>query len=642
MNIKQSLRLFSVCLIIAAIFLNTNISGAVAHAQTNRKFVSGPLAPDAICTYKTTVFSDSPFAYWRLSETRGTTADNIGSLGSALHGTYQSGVTLDETGLILGETNPAVGFTGSITSTVIITSHPSIEAGGPYPAKTVELWFNASDPIAAGKHVLYEQGGDKNGLNIYLDGSSLYVGAYATPVDPDPTYGTWVNTPVSADTTYHVVLVFDGSFQTVTGYLDGTSFGTAATNFTQILSATRGNGIGGVNNYTLFHDGAYTELTGKNFTGVIDEVTLYNRALSQSRIQLHAQGCVAQSCQYQENVGIEDPIAYWRLDESIGTTAFNYGSLGIDAYGTYTTGVTLGISGLVSLDSDTAAGFDGANGSVRIPNHSHINLFGPYTAKTIELWFNADTQSGRRVLYEQGGIHKGLNIYLDDAQLTIGAWNNDTGAWVATAVTTGIPYHVVLTYNGSDRLVTGYLDGTNFGSADIGYNVIDSHDGAIGIGAVNNETRWNNSSTTLIDGWNFKGVIDEVALYNTVLSPARISAHAGGCLPTAVTLSNFEVTPFIGEVQLSWETSIEIDAIGFNILRSTHLDGERVRLNNDLIPSEAPGGIIGASYKYLDNDVQAGQNYYYWLEFIDSGGKTIYGPQHAQTLHGLFMPAILH
>ena len=82
--------------------------------------------------------------------------------------------------------------------------------------------------------------------------------------------------------------------------------------------------------------------------------------------------------------------------------------------------------------------------------------------------------------------------------------------------------------------------------------------------------------------------------------------------------------------------------IGFNLFRSTNPDGKRVRLNADLIPSKAPGGIIGASYEYLDKDVQAGQKYYYWLEFIDTQGKTVYGPRQVKATHGLFMPAIFH
>jgi hypothetical protein len=641
MSTIKILRFFSSCLIIAASLSGTNVSHSIAHAQSNSEYILGPLAPDAICTYRTAVFSDSPFGYWRLGEVGGTTADNIGSLGSTLHGTYQPDVIFIEDSLIIGEYNPAVGFAGSANSYVIIPSDNSIEAQGPYNAKTVELWFKASAPLASGKQVLYEQGGEKNGLNIYLDGNSLYAGAYATPVDPGDTYGTWVNTPILADTIYHVVLVFDGSSQTVAGYANGTIFGIATTNFTQIETAYRGNGVGGVNDYTLFHDGAFTELKGKNFTGIIDEVALYNRALSPSRIQLHAQGCVAQSCQYQEKVDADVPIAYWRLGELIGTTAFNYGSL-FDIYGTYNNGVTLGMGSLVALDPDMAAGFDGVDDFVSIPNHSHINLFGPHVAKTIELWFKADILTGKRILYEQGGIHKGLNIYLNGTQLTVGAWNNDTGAWVATAVTAGIPYHVALTYDGSSRLVTGYLNGVNFGSADIGYDAIDGHDGAIGIGAVNNETRWSNSEATTLDGWNFKGVIDEVALHNIVLSQERISAHAGGCSATAIALSSFDVASSIGEVRLSWETVMEMDAIGFNLFRSSNLDGERIKLNSDLIPSQAPGEVIGATYEYLDKNVQFGQEYYYWLEFIDTGGPTVFGPQPTKAAFGLFMPAILH
>ena len=84
------------------------------------------------------------------------------------------------------------------------------------------------------------------------------------------------------------------------------------------------------------------------------------------------------------------------------------------------------------------------------------------------------------------------------------------------------------------------------------------------------ETRWNNSETSPAssDGGYFNGVIDEVALYNTILSQSRIEAHAGGCSPTAVTLANFDATPIVGEVHLTWETAMELDAIGFNVFRS--------------------------------------------------------------------------
>jgi hypothetical protein len=50
------------------------------------------------------------------------------------------------------------------------------------------------------------------------------------------------------------------------------------------------------------------------------------------------------------------PLGYWRLGESAGTTATDYGG---SYNGTYSGGVTLGATGALSGDSDTAASFDG-------------------------------------------------------------------------------------------------------------------------------------------------------------------------------------------------------------------------------------------------------------------------------------------
>ena len=111
----------------------------------------------------------------------------------------------------------------------------------------------------------------------------------------------------------------------------------------------------------------------------------------------------AQGCVYQTNVLADSPIAYWRLGDA-SNPAVNIGSLGNAVDGTYQSGVTLGVSGLVLGDPDSAASFDGSSGYVTIPNHSAINTSGPYDAKTIELWFSAtDPLTGTQVLYEQGG-----------------------------------------------------------------------------------------------------------------------------------------------------------------------------------------------------------------------------------------------
>ncbi|MEO1185477.1 MAG: hypothetical protein AAFX46_12645, partial [Cyanobacteria bacterium J06636_27] len=95
--------------------------------------------------------------------------------------------------------------------------------------------------------------------------------------------------------------------------------------------------------------------------------------------------------EYQEEVESDNPIAYWRLSESTGTTAENLGSLGDAVDATYSGNPNLGASSLLwSGYGNTAAEFDGIDDGVKIPDNSNINT-SVSTQKTIELTFNADS-----------------------------------------------------------------------------------------------------------------------------------------------------------------------------------------------------------------------------------------------------------
>jgi uncharacterized delta-60 repeat protein len=101
----------------------------------------------------------------------------------------------------------------------------------------------------------------------------------------------------------------------------------------------------------------------------------------------------------------------------------------------------------------------------------------------------------------------------------------------------------------------------------------------------------------------------------------------GNGWPTAVELSSFTAAWSESRVVVEWETTLEIDTVGFNLYRSGAPDGEYVRLNDHLIPSQSPGSVFGATYTWLDEGVQIGTTYYYKLEDIEVGGQsTLYGP----------------
>ena len=103
--------------------------------------------------------------------------------------------------------------------------------------------------------------------------------------------------------------------------------------------------------------------------------------------------------------------------------------------------------------------------------------------------------------------------------------------------------------------------------------------------------------------------------------------------PTQVFLVSFDAAPQDVAILITWETSQEIDNLGFNLYRAESSSGPMTRLNDTLIPTQVPpGSPFGATYEWLDEDeLVPGQVYYYWLEDVDlHGNATMHGPTHAQ------------
>ena len=99
-----------------------------------------------------------------------------------------------------------------------------------------------------------------------------------------------------------------------------------------------------------------------------------------------------------------------------------------------------------------------------------------------------------------------------------------------------------------------------------------------------------------------------------------------GQVPTLIELSTFTVTPSGRAVIIAWTTASEIDNAGFNLYRSESADGEYVKINPSLIPSQG-SPTQGASYEFIDKDVQNRQMYLYKLEDVDLNGTSyMHGP----------------
>ncbi len=147
------------------------------------------------------------------------------------------------------------------------------------------------------------------------------------------------------------------------------------------------------------------------------------------------------------------------------------------------------------------------------------------TQRTISLRFNANDVNSRQVLYEQGDLRYGLNIYLENGLVYVSGWNmwgsDWSGTFLSTPVGAGGWHTVTLVLDGTDTIqdgaFRGYLDGTLFGTG-AGSNIRPHYSASVG--------SINLGRTRFHDGVHypetqgvapFVGQIDDLRIYNRPL-----------------------------------------------------------------------------------------------------------------------------
>jgi uncharacterized delta-60 repeat protein len=103
---------------------------------------------------------------------------------------------------------------------------------------------------------------------------------------------------------------------------------------------------------------------------------------------------------------------------------------------------------------------------------------------------------------------------------------------------------------------------------------------------------------------------------------------------TEVELVSFEALPLDAAVELSWQTASEIRNLGFHLYRA--LPGARPERVTELVIPGLGSSPSGARYQYRDAALVNGTTYSYWLEDIETTGRTErHGPVLATPQPGL-------
>ena len=213
---------------------------------------------------------------------------------------------------------------------------------------------------------------------------------------------------------------------------------------------------------------------------------------------------------YADAVVADAPRGYWRLDELSGTVAADRAGT---APGTYVNGVTLGSAGALSSELNASATFDGSNDHVAIPSTPALGFT---TAVTVEAWIKRQRSGAYQVVVGKPGHGQSKNenyaIWINTSNRVQAYFGNGTNF---VSVTSSNPidtawHHVAATYDSVTARL--YLDGA----------LSDSRASTAGM-AINAQPL--NIGRSNDNSYFFGGQIDEVAVYPTSLSAARILSH---------------------------------------------------------------------------------------------------------------------
>ena len=358
---------------------------------------------------------------------------------------------------------------------------------------SIEVWFKTLD--TAEQWFFRESFDTGNTICFRIMNNGLY--SYGTPTADDGwDTGTGATTVTDGKWHHAILVVSRGNYARI--YLDGikdvedTSVGTAD--------------LGNVSSSWIGRESSILHY----FNGTIDEVRIYNRALS------------AEEIRYHYNRG--GPVAYWKFDEGSGSVINDYsinnntGTLHLGTSGNTTTS-----NAWVTGKHGSALSFDGVDDYVDCGNDESLDIT---DAITIEAWVKPVLDSDFRTIvahdmWYHWGMRKGNNNsvcchmrYSDGSRCQSLYIPALTAEWQHIAFT----WDKTVASNNAKAYKNGVL-------VDVA---------TCGVGLDLHAPRWG-----LNIGSPFNGAIDEVRIYNRALSAAEIRKHyAAGAAKHGIAIND--------------------------------------------------------------------------------------------------------
>ena len=479
-----------------------------------------------LCRLDGQPFADctSPKTYAGLTEARHTfdvkALDSAGNESTAASHAW----TVDITAPLPSLTSPASGTSTSDTTPTF--GGLAGNAAGDAATVTVRVYSGTSATGTPVQTLTASRGADRT---YSVDASPLSQGAYSarsTQLDAAGNTGQSAATVFTVDTTPPTVTLTsppnasstadttptlsgvagtapgDAASVTITLYAGSTTSGTPV----QARTATPGTGGAYSVDASPLAEGTYTAQAEQSDTA--DNI---GRSATTTFVI-----AAATTTGYRDAVLADGPRGYWRLGESGGTTAAD--ETPNASAGSYVGGPTLGVPSALATDSNSAIGLDGVNDNASMGDPASGLLDFGTGDFSVEFWLRTAVNAEQSVVSKVPGSGPSWLLTVSDdpggvgmirARVTDGTVTRY--AYSSSAVDDNRWHHVVVAVD-RDSGISIQVDGSTprFTAGAAAGSI--SNTGSLLVGSGGGYPY-------------FRGELDEVALYPTLLSAARATAH---------------------------------------------------------------------------------------------------------------------
>ena len=407
--------------------------------------------------YRLSSLLDGLVSWWPMDEGVGSTVGDVSA--NAYHAVFAGGPTWTP-----GFLGNGLTFDGQ-DDALTVTMAPALDAP---TTLTMAAWIKHS-PTGSWRSIIDKRDSAQDGYDLYIGTNSrlfLRVGTATLTGNTLVADGGW----------HHVAGVYDGTdlLLFVDGVLDAiTAVGSIAIDTTADLRIGENYALG--NSY---------------FAGTLDEVRIYDRALSDAEVmQLSDQrtGDLASGL-----------LGHWNLDEGTGTTA---GDSSVNGY----TGTVLGTATWGTGQVLGGLAFDGLTTAIDVGT---APLLDAPQVLTLAAWINHPAATGwHSIIDKRDATQDGYDLYVNTASRLF-LRVEDRTLISPTPVADGTWHHVVGVYDGNELVL--YVDGQEVARNTIGARTLNTTN-ALRIGE-----NWSQGNSF------FAGNLDEVRVYDRALTAGEV------------------------------------------------------------------------------------------------------------------------